>query len=175
MTVLGEAALIIGAIAAVAGAGISIASAVTSANKEAELSEVVAEQKEVEAVAIRESAKADEVQARRRAAFLIGKQRAITAASGLDPGYGSAIDLEIDTVQQAELEALSIRRVGALSSSAREYEANISRFRGESARDTIPYAIAGGVLQAGSSLASAYGAYSSNKKTDTILSSWKNR
>lgn len=165
----GTIALIVGAAAAVAGTAVSVVSAVQSANRETQAAEIVTEQKTIEAEAIRESAAYDEQASRRRSQSLLARQRAIIAASGLDPSGGSFIDQEIDLIKEAELEALQIRRFGELSASAREYEAAIAQYRGQSAQATVPYTIAGGALQGLGTLTSAYNTYAKSKGK-TVLS-----
>ncbi|MCI0563273.1 MAG: hypothetical protein MN733_32755 [Nitrososphaera sp.] len=150
---LGTIALLVGATAAVAGTGITIASAIQTAEQESDLASAVAQQKTIEAQQVRESAAAEEQASRRQARLLIGKQRAVTAAAGIDVSRGSPILQEIDFIQQAELEALGIRRAGALASTQREFEASISQLRGRAARATVPFSVAGGVLSGASSLA----------------------
>lgn len=168
---IGTIALIVGATAAVAGAGVSIYSAVKQANETADLSDIISEQKTTEAAAVRESAAGEETQARRRSAILLGRQHAIQAAAGIDPNYGSPLLDTIDTIEQTTLEQMNIRRIGELAASEREFEGAIAKYRGQSARDTIPYTIAGGALSATAGVASTYATYAQRTRSST-LSTW---
>src|SRR3989442_13522914 len=67
-------------------------------------------------------------QARRRSQLLLGKQRAIGAAAGVDISSGSPLALELDNVHEAEIEALSIRRVGTLQAMTLKYAANLYKY-----------------------------------------------
>jgi hypothetical protein len=78
--------------------------------------------------------------------MLIGKQIAVGAASGVDITSGSPLFMELDSVKQAELEALNIRHQGALGSASKKFEARMAKAR-------IPGIIMGGVAQAGGALA----------------------
>ena len=98
-----------------------------------------------EAKSIEEAAAFQEQQSRRQSRMMIGKQVAIGAASGVDITSGSPLFMELDSVRQAELEALNIRHQGALGSASRKYEGKMAKAR-------IPGIIIGGVAQAGGAL-----------------------
>jgi hypothetical protein len=99
-----------------------------------------------EAKSIEEQAAFQEQQSRRQSRMLIGKQIAVGAASGVDITSGSPLFMELDSVKQAELEALNIRHQGALGSASKKFEARMAKAR-------IPGIIMGGVAQAGGALA----------------------
>jgi hypothetical protein len=58
--------------------------------------------------ALKRGAQAEEAQ-RRKAAALAGRQRAVLAASNIDIGSGSALQIQTDTAQLSELDAQVIR------------------------------------------------------------------
>ena len=103
----------------------------------------------MEAESIRQAAQIQERQARRRATLLMGQTQATSAASGLDLSTGSPLFTALDNARQAEIEALNIRRSGALGAMGKSYEASL-------AESTIPGTIVGGVAQG----------------AGTVLSSW---
>lgn len=102
---------------------------------------------EAEAESIRESARFDEAQSRRRSAQIIAKQRAIGAASGIDPSTGTPLLLELDNARQAELEAQAIRTGAQNRVASRKFEARLARGR-------IPGIALSGVAKTGSVLSS---------------------
>ena len=130
----------------------------------------MAQTPEQEAKTAEESAAFEERQFRARIAEHLAKARAIGAASGIVPISGSPMLLEMASTQQAEIEALNIRRTGRITSSGlefesrlRKYEAGATRTRGafesslkrsESSflRSQIPLIAAGGVLKAAGSV-----------------------
>jgi hypothetical protein len=85
--------------------------------------------REQEAESIRQAAAYDERQFRRRAALLLGRQHAMFAEAGLDPTSGSPMLLEIDSVRQAEMEALNIRGQGERGAGVQDFEARMARSR----------------------------------------------
>ena len=150
---------VVAAVLAVVAAGVGTYVSVQQSQQAAEEANMVRKQKELEAQQARESAAFAETQQRRRASLLLGKQQAIEAAAGVSTSSGSPFNAEIDLTTQAELEALNIRRTGAVEAQGREWEARIAKFRRDTARGAIPFEIAGGVLSAASSATSAYGSY----------------
>lgn len=71
----------------------------------------------------------EEAQFRRRVRVLIGKQIAESSSLGIDITSGSPLLLEVDTVKQAELEALNIRRIGQRTAHATRVGAETEGFR----------------------------------------------
>lgn len=98
-----------------------------------------------EAESIRESAKFEERQFKKRAAEVLSKQRAIGAASGVDISSGSPLAIMLDTAREAALESLSIRRSGKIRSESKLFE-------GRLAKAQIPGQIFGGLAKGGSIL-----------------------
>jgi len=145
---LGTAALILGVI----GTGISVMSSVSQAKSEEAAAKTSERAARMEAESERESAAFEERQRRRELAHVLGKQRAITAASGVDPATGSPLLQELDFARQAEMEALNIRRSGELSATGSEFESALHKQRGSAAWRKGGFAIAGGVARTGSIL-----------------------
>lgn len=110
----------------------------------------------IEAQSRRDAAAYEEQRFRTRAARLIGKQNAIYGASGVDPSVGSPLLMQLDSVRQAELEALNIRRTGQIGALTADYAGSIANYRGQWSAQQSSAALAGGVLQAGTSLLGAW-------------------
>ena len=104
-----------------------------------DISELESEARIREAAGIKESAEFEERKSRRRSQQLIAKQRAIGAASGIDISSGSPLFMELDSTRQAEIEALNIRRSGEISSTGKEFEANLGRFSSASAASSTRF------------------------------------
>lgn len=113
-----------------------------------------------EAKAIQQQSAFEEQQSRRRSRMAIGQQVATSAASGVDITSGSPLFAELDSVRQAELEALNIRQQGKYGVAGKRFEARMATSR-------IPGIIMGGVAQTGS-LLSAGG-------SNSVLSQWMSR
>lgn len=155
----GAIAAIVGATAAVASAGIGIYSAVSSANANAEMQESQADALEQEAKSKEDAAAYEERQFRRKAAFLIAKQHAIYGASGIDPSSGSPLLMQIDSVRQAEMEALNIRRGGQVAAASSRFESGLARYRANYYSSTIAPSVLGGVAQGAGSVLSSWMRY----------------
>jgi hypothetical protein len=151
-----EIAAYVGAAVAVVGAGVGAYVQIQQSQQQADLAKAVQRQKEAEAQAATETAQFEETQHRRRITLLMGQQEATYAASGLDPSQGTPMIREIDLAKQGELEALSIRRGGAIEAASSRFEANIAKFQAGVYANRMPYQIAGGVLQASAAGLSAY-------------------
>lgn len=80
---------------------------------------------------------------------LCGQANAQVAASGVDITSGSPLLLELDRVKQSELEALNTRRSGQLGATSK-------RFQAGQYKQSIPYLIAGGAAQGGTSILNSY-------------------
>lgn len=80
-----------------------------------------------EAKSIERQAAFTELQSRRQSAMAIGKMVATGAASGVDITSGSPLFMELDSVRQAELEALNIRHQGAQGAAAKRFEARMAK------------------------------------------------
>ena len=146
----------IGTAAAVAGAAVTTYTAIQKSEQDAAIAKSNQKAADTEAQARLDAAAFSEQQFRRRAAIVLGKQRAITAASGVDPTSGSPMLQELDSVRQAELEALNIRRQGDVGAATSRFEGGIFKMRGRFASGQIPGQIAGGAFSAGESILSQW-------------------
>lgn len=95
-----------------AGQGVEMLTAIQQANAEIDAAKL-------ERKTIKAETRFQEQQSRRRTSMAIGKQMAILAASGVDITSGSPLFMELDSVRQAELEALNIRHSGKLKMAAK--------------------------------------------------------
>src|SRR6267142_1500778 len=111
----------------------------------------------LEAQSIRESAAYNEARQRTAAAHLIAKQRAAGASAGLDISSGSPLALELFSVQQAELDALNIRRTGEVRAMGSEFEASLAKFRKQLFQKKADMAILESSSSAGGSLGGMFG------------------
>lgn len=97
---------------------------------------------------------------RNQAGQQLGAQRAAVAQSGFNPNTGSALDVQVNSAKNAELDALQLRYQGILQGSSLEdqatqqrYQASVQRSNAKSAR-TGAFISAAGAALAG---AAAYG------------------
>jgi len=165
------AVAIIGVVVAVVAAGVGTYVAVEAANAQAKEARAIRDEKEAEAANAVQTAAFEEKQHRRRMELLLGKQQAITAASGVATTSGSPLYAELDLTTQAELDALNIRRGGQLEAETKRFEARMAKYREETIRGTIPWTIASGVLSAAGSATSAYSSYKGYSSGKTVTAS----
>jgi hypothetical protein len=90
-----------------------------------------------------------EAQSRRRSQRLLATQRAGFAAAGVT-ATGTPLLVAEDTVEQAELDALTIRFGGATEAASLRTQARIERFQGKQA-------VTSGILGAGTTLLTNFG------------------
>lgn len=107
-----------------------------AANSQADLSDynaLIAEAQGTDAIA-----RGAQEEARFRAGVrgMVGTQRAGLAAGGVDVGFGSAVDVQADTVFMGELDALQIKTNAAREAWGYRVQAEDLRKRGEIARKT---------------------------------------
>ncbi len=100
--------------------------------------------------------KRDEDRHRRDVGRFIGSQRAALAAAGVDVDVGSALDLQLDTAEQGELDALTIRNNAAREAWGYKVQAYNARAGGEIARDTGRNEAIGTILGGASRSAELY-------------------
>lgn len=162
--------IIAAAIMGVIGAGISTYAAYSQAQAQQAAAKSESQFREQEAESIRQSSAYQERQYRRRLALILGKQNAITAASGVDPSTGSPLLMELDNIKQGEMEALNIRRTGELSAQGREFEARMARQRAAFAGQQKGFAIASGVVKASSSILGGWAKYGGGGETRSVNS-----
>lgn len=135
----------------------STLSSIAQTNQQSAAAEANARAAGVEAQTLKDTAAFEETQQRRRTGLLLGKQAAISAASGVDITSGSPLFAELDNVRQAELEALNVRRTGQLGGSAKDFEARLARFQSDRIQGNIPGIAFGGLAQGGSVLSQFLG------------------
>ena len=128
-----------------------------AANQNAKISEKQAE------IASQNGAQ-EEKQMRQRGAAMIASQKAGFAASGIDSGAGSALDVTNDTSTQNELDALAIRRSSAnqvwnYQTEATNYknQANAARYAAKNAKTAGTLNAFGTILNGVSSYKSKFG------------------
>jgi hypothetical protein len=96
---------------------------------------------------------------------LIATQRAKLAASGVDIGGGSPLELFAQTAYDGEMDAQDILYAGKIGKQTKGMAANMARFRGSQAKIAGRWAAAGTLA---SGTAKAYGSYAGgNTQTQT--------
>jgi hypothetical protein len=110
-----------------------------------------------EAEAIAESAAFEERQARRKSTLILGKQRAIAAAAGVESSSGSPLLAELDSIRESEIEALSIRRVGQMGVVAKQYESELAKYSARLVERKKTWDTILGTLQIGGVAAGQFG------------------
>lgn len=106
---LGGAAGAIGAIASIAGTVVSVMGQMQAAESQAKMSEYQAKQSRIVAEDALKRGVAEEQAQRRKTAALESRQRAVLAASNVDIGSGSPLQILSDTAMLGELDAQTIR------------------------------------------------------------------
>lgn len=101
-----------------------------------------------------------ESQQRAQSDQTLGTQRAAVAESGFNPSTGSALDVQVQSTQNAELDALQTRYQGILQGSSLEDQAAQQRYQSKVAAASSKTALATGVLSVAGSALSGYAAYS---------------
>jgi hypothetical protein len=142
----------VAAVAAIAGTAVSTYSAVRAAKAQAQAADI-------EAASARESAAYNARQWQAEASRKMSRARAVAAATGVDPGTGSPLLMDLENARQAEMERLNIIRTGEVSAIGKEFESRL-------ASATIPWTIAGGALRTVGQGAAGYG---------SVLSAWNKR
>lgn len=94
---------------------------------------------------------------RRRAAMVLGQQRAAAAESGSDLSTGTNADLAAQSATNAELDALNIRYQGKLGQLSGNEQAGLDDMRADDASNAQ-------YLNAASSALSGYGSYVKSQK-----------
>jgi hypothetical protein len=105
-----------------------------------------------------QQANAREEQQRRGTRQVLGQQRAALAQAGIGMG-GSALDIEEQSADRAELDALTMRYEGDLRSKGLLAAAEGAEYEGRAAIAAGKNAMTGAYLSAGASLLSAAGSY----------------
>ncbi|MDR8090368.1 hypothetical protein [Burkholderia gladioli] len=90
---------------------------------------------------------------RAQAGQQLGAQRAAVAESGFDPNSGSALDVQVQSARNAELDALQTRYQGILQGTSLEDSARQTRYQASVARASSRSSlISGGISAAASTL-----------------------
>ena len=147
-------------VAALAAAAASAASAVAAgqqqrraANQQADALEYNAAVSQNQARSAFNASAQQEAAQRREAGQTLAQQRAAFAQSGIDPNSGSALDVQLQSSRNAELDALQTRYQGILTGQNYEqqaslgvYEADVSRASGRNAQRGSYLTAAGNLL-----------------------------
>ncbi|SAK17435.1 hypothetical protein UA21_01692 [Burkholderia multivorans] len=96
---------------------------------------------------------------RYRSAQQLGAQRAAVAESGFNPNAGSALDTQLQSVRNAELDALQTRYQGILQGSQYEQQAAIDQYQADAARKAARGAKIGAYLSLAGQALSSYSSY----------------
>ncbi|MBR8460780.1 hypothetical protein KDW07_26935 [Burkholderia dolosa] len=100
-----------------------------------------------------------EVAQRAQAGQQLGAQRAAVAESGFDPNTGSALDTQVQSVRNAELDALQLRYQGILQGQSLEDQAQQDRYAARTARATARNGLLSGGISAAASLLGGVASY----------------
>lgn len=125
--------------------GIGLVGTAYSTYTSMQAAKAAAKGSEMEAQSVENKTEFMEAQQRRENKIMQGRANAVVAASGVDPGSGSPLFMELDRIKQGEMEALSIRQGGQMAAMSARYEGKLHRGR-------IPSIIGAGVGQGGSIL-----------------------
>jgi hypothetical protein len=121
---------IIGAVAAVIGAGVSTYGAISAGQQQQEAADYNARVARNQAAAAREAAAVAEADERAQTQRTLAATRARAAASGLDPNEGSSLLAEMETASIGELNARRIHWAGANQIGGYQSEAQLQAFQG---------------------------------------------
>ncbi|MDY7802819.1 hypothetical protein U0E23_10105 [Burkholderia stagnalis] len=89
----------------------------------------------------------------------LGMQRAAAAESGFNPNTGSALDTQVQSVRNAELDALQLRYQGVLQGNTLRDQAEQDRFSARTARTNARNSTIGAGISAASSLLGGVASY----------------
>ncbi|MBR8201693.1 hypothetical protein [Burkholderia vietnamiensis] len=89
----------------------------------------------------------------------LGAQRAAMSESGFNPNAGSALDTQVQSVRNAELDALQTRYQGILQGQSLEDQATQDRFAARTARTNARNSMINGGISAAASLLGGVGSY----------------
>jgi len=106
-----------------------------------------AQMAEDEGKAAKAIAHENEQKKRMEVASIISSQRAAAGASGAQVDQGSFIDLQLDTVEKGELDALALREQGMWQDYSKRIEAHNYRMQGLSNSMQAPLTLAKGNIQ----------------------------
>ncbi|WP_322063694.1 hypothetical protein [Burkholderia cenocepacia] len=103
-----------------------------------------------------------EVAQRAQAGQQLGAQRAAVAESGFDPNSGSALDVQVQSVRDAELDALQTRYQSILQGGTLEDQARQDRYAARTARASANNSLIGGGISAAAGLLGGVASYGKN-------------
>lgn len=96
---------------------------------------------------------------RAQSAQTLGQQRAAIAQSGFDPSSGSALDTQVQSARNAELDALQTRYQGILQGTSLQDQATQQRYQASVARSNARGALTTGFLSAAGSALGGFASY----------------
>jgi len=99
---------------------------------------------------------------RAQAGQQLGEQRAAIAESGFNPNAGSALDTQVQSVRNAELDALQTRYQSILQGGTLEDQAQQDRYAARTARATARNGMLAGGISAAASVLGGLGNYAKN-------------
>jgi hypothetical protein len=163
----GISAASIAAYAAIASAAVGAVSAIqagqqarSQANQQADAAELNAKLSENQATQAFAAGVNRESAQRRSAAQTLGEQRAAFGASGVDANSGSALDVQLQSSRNAELDALQTRYEGILTGQNYQQQAAMGMYQGDVLRASGRNAQNNSYMTAaGNLLSGAAGAY----------------
>lgn len=92
----------------------------------------------------------------------LGEQRAAVAESGFNPNVGSALDTQVQSVRNAELDALQTRYQSILQGGTLEDQARQDRYSARTARASARNGMLAGGISAAASVLGGFGDYAKN-------------
>lgn len=96
---------------------------------------------------------------RAQAGQQLGEQRAAVAESGFNPNTGSALDVQVQSVRNAELDALQTRYQSILQGGTLEDQARQDRYAARTARASARNSLIAGGISAAAGLLGGFGNY----------------
>lgn len=144
------------AVAAAASAAVSAVGAIQQGDASRKTASYQAALAENNAIAARQQAEIEERQLRDKSRQLMSAQRARAAKGGVLPEEGSPLLFSIGTGEDAEIDALNIRRHGEMQASQARSQAALTRYQGRLAQRQSYFQAGSTLLTGVSSVASAY-------------------
>jgi hypothetical protein len=147
--------------AAVSGAG-ALASGISQSSQQSQQAAILnrnAALSDQQATQVYAQGVEREQEQRAQAGQQLGAQRAAVAQSGFDASSGSMLDVQTQSAQTAELDALQLRYQGILQGQSLEDQATQQRYQASVAKANSKTALATGVLSAAGAALSGYASY----------------
>ena len=143
---------ITGIAAAGVGTAVTAVGQIKAGNAAERAGEYNAQTAELNATHAAEDAKIREDQQRYKDRQVMGHARALVGSSGVEFS-GSPLAVLAENARQSEMDALLVRRGGALEAQAYQREAQSSRMQGKAAKTASRYGAAGTLLTGGYNIA----------------------